>query len=105
MKITISYTKAVIMTQAHKFYADGRMGDWSACLRKAWENAKTIKTTLEGVGEEAKTYSGWVKAGFEVVHGQHTVVQCVINSIRYASKTTEILSFFTKSQVCVLGTQ
>lgn len=106
MKFTVSYNKAIIMKSAHDFYKSGRFGkDWSVCLRKAWANARAIKFTLEGIGEEARTYGGWLALGYEVIHGEHNVGQCIINSIRYMSKTTETLSYFTRSQVCVIGTQ
>lgn len=105
MKIIIAYNKKTIMVQAHKFYADGRMGDWSACLKKAWANAKTVKATVENIGEEAHTYGQWLAIGYEVIHGEHTVGQCLVNSIRYAKKTLETLSFFTWGQVVPVGTQ
>ena len=105
MKITIAYNKKTIMVQAHKFYADGRMGDWSACLKKAWANAKTIKTTIETIGEEARTYGQWLAIGYEVIHGEHSVRQCLVNSVRYTKKTLETLSFFTWGQVVPVGTQ
>lgn len=104
-KFTVSYNKKNIMNSAHKFFKSGRMGDWSECLKKAWHNAKVIKEALESLNEEAHTWFGWTQIGKEVLHGQKTAIQVVINSIRYASKTTEVLSFFTKSQVCDLGTQ
>lgn len=105
MKINIMYNKQNIMYMAHKFYVDGRLGDWAECLRKAWENAKAVKYTLESLKSEARTYAGWIKVGKEVIHGQKTAIQCVVNSVRYANQTTETLSFFTEDQVCDLGTQ
>lgn len=105
MKITVSYNKRTIMTQAHKFFRDGRMGTFADCLKKAWENAKTIKTTVESVGMEARTYAGWLALGYEVIHGEKSVAQCVVNSIRYASKTLETLSFFSVAQICEKGMQ
>jgi hypothetical protein len=105
MKIVVKYNKKTIMTQAHKFFADGRMGTWSVCLKKAWANAKAVKTTIETIGEEAKTYGQWLASGYEVIHGEHNVGQCIVNSVRYAKKTIETLSFFTWGQVVPVGTQ
>lgn len=105
MKFTVSYDKALIMRNAHKLYRSGRHGDWANCIVKAWADAKTIKATVEAIGEEARTYGGWLALGYEVIHGQHNVGQCIVNSIRWINKTTEILSFFTRSQVCPIGTQ
>lgn len=100
-----AYNKQTIMYTAHKFYRDGRFGSWTNCLRMAWLRARIIKSALDGIGREAKTYSGWKEAGFEVIHGQRTVKQCVVPSVRYKNQDNEILSFFVKRQVCVLGTQ
>ena len=105
MKYTVRYNKAEIMRNAHKFYRDGRMGTFSDCLKKAWENAKSIKATLEGIGREARTYGGWLALGYEVIHGEKSVAQCLVNSVRYAKKTLETLSFFTWEQVCEKGMQ
>ena len=104
-KFTTAYNKQIIMHKAHEMYRDGRFGSWSMCLRIAWSNARIIKGTLDRVGKEARTYGQWLHLGFEVIHGQHNVAQCVIESPRYKNKTTEVLSFFTKLQVCPLGVQ
>lgn len=105
MKYTVKFDKAQIMRTAHKFYRDGRMGTFADCLRKAWANAKTVKSTVEAVGMEARTYGGWLALGYEVIHGEKSVAQCVVNSIRYASKTLETLSFFSVAQICEKGMQ
>lgn len=99
------YDKKKIMTYAHRFYLDGRMGDWSECLKRAWENARIIKASVEQIGEEAKTYGEWLALGYEIIHHQKNVGQCTVNSIRWDSKTTEILSFFTRKQICLKGSQ
>lgn len=104
-KYIVKYNKADIMRNAHKFYRDGRMGTFADCLRKAWANAKTIKKTVEAVGMEARTYAGWLALGYEVIHGEKTVAQCVVNSVRYAKKTVETLSFFSVAQICEKGMQ
>jgi len=93
------------MKSAHRLYKSGRIGNWSICLKKAWFNARAIKRTLEYIGEEARTYGEWLALGYEVIHGQHNVAQCLINSVRYKNQNTEVLSFFTRSQVCLIGTQ
>ena len=104
-KYIAKYNKAEIMRNAHKFYRDGRMGTFAECLKKAWQNAKTVKATVDKIGMEARTYAGWLALGYEVIHGEKSVAQCIVNSVRYASKTIETLSFFSVAQICEKGMQ
>lgn len=105
-KFTAKYDKAQIMRNAHKFYRDGRMGDFATCLRKAWARAKAVKATIEReVKEEAHTYGEFLAMGYEVIHGEHAVAKVIVDSVRYVKQVTETLAFFTWAQVCPVGMQ
>lgn len=105
MKYTVNYDKAQIMRNAHKFYRDGRMGDFATCLRKAWARAKATKATIEEVGEEAHTYGEFLAMGYEVIHGEHAVAKVIVDSVRYVRQLTETIAYFTWAQVCPVGMQ
>lgn len=97
------YNKRNIMKTAHKLYRDGRFGDFADCLRTAWVNEKKVVAVRTAIGMEAHTWYGWTQLGYEVIHDEQTVAQVVI--VDTTKKGTRTISFFTKEQVCELGTQ
>ena len=101
----MKYNKVRIMSEAHKFYRDGRFADtFGECLKMAWENAKRIADARAVIDEEAHTYSGWGELGYEVIHGEHAVVKVEVYKV-YKTKITTNIAFFTREQVCEIGTQ
>ena len=100
----MKYNRKNIMTEAHTLYNDGRFGGWAECLRKAWANAKAVKATVEALGEEAHTWYGWTLLGLEVIHGETAKAKVEVYK-PLKTKTTTTKAYFTREQVCVLGTQ
>ena len=98
------YNKKNIMTTAHKLYRDGRFGDFAECLTIAWADAKKVVAVREAIGEENHTYYGWTLLGFEVIHNLHAVASVEVHK-PCKTKTTTKLHFFTREQVCEIGTQ
>lgn len=82
--------KSEIMRNAWKMFRNG-LASFSECLKKSWENAKTIVNGLKEFSEECHTWYGWKMLGFMVKHGSSTVKQIIVNG--------KTLSFFTESQV------
>ena len=105
MEFKARYNKRDIMYNAHKFYRDGRHGDFANCLRHAWENAKGVKRLADALGEEIHTWKGWTALGREVIHEQKTVgqVDSWVTHLKYKIKMA--MSYFTYEQTCELGTQ
>lgn len=103
-KYTVVYDKRAIMLNAHRYFKDGRMGNFSECLKKAWENAKAYKVFAEGVGEEVHTWYGWTLLGREVIHEQKNIGQLEMwETLKKRVRTVK--SYFTYGQTCELGTQ
>ena len=105
MKFIVVYDKRAIMKEAHKFFRDGRMGDFGECLRKAWDNAKNIKNAVEGLGKEVKTWYGWKMVGQEVIHGQHALFQLELYDTYLKNSIRVIKSYFGREQTCKSGSQ
>ena len=102
---TVKYDKREIMKSAHKFYRDGRHGDFANCLRHAWENAKGFKNLAENVGEEIHTWFDWTLLGREVKHEEKNVGQVESWVTHLKNKIKMAKSYFTYEQTCELGTQ
>lgn len=71
------YDLRAIMLRAWRLYREGK-GSFAECLHRAWISEKAQPVNAErieqakqaaGVAEEVNTWSGWKKAGFEVIHG------------------------------------
>ena len=99
------YDKRKIMLDAHRFFRDGRYGDFSFCLKCAWENAKGKKGAEEDRGEELHTWYEWTLLGREVIHEQKTVAQVEIWVTHLKNRLRMLMSYFTYEQTCELGTQ
>ena len=74
-----------IMLKAWKLYRENEELSFSEALHRSWisakaepENAARIKAAKQaaGVAEEVNTWSGWKKAGREVVHGSKALFGC-----------------------------
>lgn len=100
----MKYNRKEIMTTAHELYRDGRFGGWAECLRKAWYNAKAVRATVEALGGDANTWFGWTLLGLEVIHGETAKAKVEVYK-PLKTKTTTKKAYFTREQVCVLGTQ
>lgn len=85
---------------------------FSACLHRAWAAAKAEPINAErirkakaaaGISEEANTWSGWRKLGYEVIHGSKALFGA---DLIYAAKGDgEVYKarFFGASQVQPIG--
>ena len=73
----MKYNLRAIMLRAWRLYREGK-GSFAECLHRAWISEKAAPVNAErveaakqaaGISEEVNTWSGWKKAGFEVIHG------------------------------------
>ena len=78
------YDLRAIMLRAWRFFREGK-GSFAECLHRAWisekaapVNAERIQAAKEaaGITEETNTWSGWKKAGLEVIHGSKALFGC-----------------------------
>ena len=93
------YNLHSIMAAAWKIFRKG-VESFAQALRMAWANAKARNAAkaAAGISEEAHTWSGWKRLGYEVVHGSKAIFQAVI--IDPATKSgTRKTSYFGLSQV------
>ena len=87
------YNLSSIMAAAWKIFRKG-VESFAKALSMAWANAKAAA----GIREEAHTWSGWKRLGYEVAHGSKALFQAVI--IDPATKSgTRKTSYFGLSQV------
>ena len=97
-----------IMLRAWELYRKGEDLSFGECLHRAWLSAKAepvnaarIAEAKEaaGVTEQAETWAGWKKLGYEVIHGSKALFGC---ELIYGSKgdgKTYKARFFGASQV------
>ena len=97
------YNLSSIMAAAWKIFRKG-MESFAKALSMAWANAKARNAAkaAAGISEEAHTWSGWKRLGYEVAHevahGSKALFQAVI--IDPATKSgTRKTSYFGRSQV------
>lgn len=76
------YSLRKIMLRAWKNYRKNRNLPFGECLHRAWLSAKAEETNAKriedakaaaGICEEANTWSGWKKLGYEVMHGSRAL--------------------------------
>jgi hypothetical protein len=93
------YNLKSIMGTAWKLYRKG-VESFATALRMAWANAKAaIKAKAEaGVAEEAHSWAGWQKLGFEVIHESKALYK-VVELDPTTKNGTRVKSFFGASQV------
>lgn len=79
------YNLSRIMLRAWRLYRAGKGLRFAECLHRSWMsekaqpvNAGRIEAAKQaaGVSEEVNTWSGWRKAGFEVIHGSRALFGC-----------------------------
>ena len=102
------YNLRKIMLQAWELYWKGDNLTFAECLHRAWLTAKAETVNAEriteakaaaGITEDTNTWSGWKKAGYEVIHGSKALFGC---DLIYGSKGDGAIykaRFFGASQV------
>ena len=93
------YNLSSIMRAAWKFFRKG-VESFSKALRMAWANAKARNAAkaAAGISEEAHTWSGWKRLGYEVAHGSKALFKATTNDPATKSGTRKT-SYFGLSQV------
>lgn len=93
------YNLSSIMAAAWKIFRKGAES-FAKALSMAWANAKARNAAkaAAGISEEAHTWSGWKRLGYEVVHGSKAIFQAVIIDLSTKSGTRKT-SYFGLSQV------
>ena len=96
-----------IMLRAWELYRKGRL-TFAECLHRSWLSAKaepinaaTVESSkaAAGVTEEANTWSGWRKLGYEVIHGSKALFGCSLIWGTKGDGATYQARFFGASQV------
>ena len=95
----MKYHLSSIMRAAWRLYRKGA-GSFSLALRTAWANEKARHSAQRdaGVAEEAHTWAGWQRLGYEVRHGSRCMYQITITDPATKSGTRRA-SYFGRSQV------
>ena len=95
----MKYHLSSIMRAAWRLYRKGA-GSFSLALRTAWANEKARHSAQRdaGVAEEAHTWAGWQRLGYEVRHGSRAMYQTAITDPATKSGTRRA-SYFGRSQV------
>lgn len=94
----MKYNLSKIMSQAWQLFR--KLGiDFSECLRRAWASAKAAA----GIQEEANTWAGWQRMGYEVKHGSKALFG--VDLIWATKGTGEVYKarFFGASQVAAIA--
>ena len=88
-----------IMRSAWAIFRKG-VASFSVALRMAWANEKTRHAAQEaaGIAEEAHTWAGWQRMGYEVRHESRAMYQITITDPATKSGTRRA-SYFGRSQV------
>lgn len=97
-----------IMLRAWELYRKGEGLSFGECLHRAWLTAKAEPVNAAriaeakaaaGVTEQAETWAGWRRLGFEVIHGSKALFGCdLIHGSKGDGKTYKA-RFFGASQV------
>ena len=95
----MKYHLSSIMRAAWRLYRKGAVS-FSQALRTAWKNEKARHSAQEaaGITEEAHTWAGWQRLGYEVRHGSRAMYQTTIADLATKSGTRRA-SYFGRSQV------
>ena len=93
------YNLHSIMAAAWKIFRKG-VESIAQALRMAWANAKARNAakTAAGISEEAHTWRGWKRLGYEVAHGSKALFKATTNDPATKSGTRKT-SYFGLSQV------
>lgn len=107
----MKYDLSVIMTRAWKNFRKTGLA-FGECLHRAWLTAKAEKINAEtiertaaaaGITEEYNTWTGWKKAGYEVIHGSKALFGCEIIWGSRGDGATYKARFFGASQVAAIA--
>ena len=113
----MKYNLSVIMTRAWAIFRKAAIKaaiTFSEALHRAWQvakaepiNAKRVEDARQaaGISEAVNTWAGWRELGYEVAHGSKAVFQTILLYPSKGDGATYKASFFTASQVVVLGSQ
>ena len=95
----MKYHLSSIMRAAWRFYRKGATS-FSVALRMAWANEKARHAAQRdaGITEEAHTWAGWQRLGYEVRHESKAMYQPIITDPATKSGT-RLASYFGRSQV------
>ena len=95
----MKYHLSSIMRAAWRLYRKGA-GSFYLALRTAWANEKARHSAQRdaGVAEEAHTWAGWRRLGYEVRHQSKAIYQATITDPATKSGTRKT-SYFGRSQV------
>lgn len=95
----MKYHLSSIMRAAWRFFRKGA-ASFSQALRTAWKNEKARHAAQEtaGIAEEAHTWAGWQRMGYEVRHESRAMYQITITDPGTKSGTRRA-SYFGRSQV------
>lgn len=98
-----TYNLSNIMKKAWKLF-NSTTKTFAECLKQAWADAKAFVNAIRNnfITEEVHTWYGWKELGFEVIHESKAVFQITVADPKTKSGT-RILSYFTKSQVEMIG--
>ena len=93
------YNLHSIMAAAWKIFRKG-VESFALALRMAWANAKARNAAkaAAGISEEAHTWSGWKRLGYEVAHGSKALFKATANDPATKSGF-RVVAYFGKSQV------
>ena len=103
----MKYNLHDIMTRAWAIFRKLEVS-FSEALHRAWnaEKAKPVNAqrieeakTAAGITEEARTWSGWKDAGYEVIHGSKALFGCDLIHASKGDGVTYKARFFGASQV------
>ena len=105
--VNMRYNLSKIMTRAWELFRKLEIS-FSEALHRAWISAKAEPVNAQrvedakaeaGITEDTNTWSGWQKAGYEVIHGSKALFGC---DLIYGSKGDGAIykaRFFGASQV------
>ena len=103
----MKYNLSRIMTKAWELFRKLEI-TFSEALHRAWISAKAAPVNDQrireaaqaaGIDEEVNTWSGWRKAGYEVIHGSKALFKAVLIYGSKGDGATYTGSFFSRSQV------
>ncbi|WP_313584541.1 hypothetical protein [Lacrimispora sp.] len=104
----MKYNLRKIMLRAWTNYRKNKNLSFAECLHRAWLSAKAeeINTkrieeakTAAGINEEASTWSGWQKLGYEVIHGSKALFETELIWGSRGDNRIYKACFFGQSQV------
>ena len=107
----MKYNLSKIMSQAWQLFR--KLGiDFAECLRRAWAAAKAepvnaariaAAKAAAGVQEEANTWAGWQRMGYEVKHGSKALFGVDLIYAAKGSGAVYKARFFGVSQVAAIA--